>query len=125
MPNNPFNPKLWIDLTPKFKFKDITYHISKESTALRIAINRPDCRNAFRPQTVDELIRAFDDSRTHTSIGCVILTGNGPSTKDGGWAFSSGEINVLGKKMDILMKGVQMMLQLHLKTSYFRSSTSN
>ena len=98
MQNNPFDEKLWNDLTSKFNFQDITYHISKDETALRIAINRPDCRNAFRPKTVDELICAFDDARTHTSIGCVILTGNGPSPKDGGWAFSSGGDQRIRKK---------------------------
>lgn len=98
MNENPFNPLLWIDLTSKFKFSDITYHVSKDNTALRIAFNRPDCRNAFRPKTVDELLNAFEDARKHTKIGCVILTGNGPSSKDGGWAFSSGGDQRIRKK---------------------------
>jgi naphthoate synthase len=55
-----------------------------------MAINRPECRNAFRPKTVDELLIALDDARSKTRVGCVLLTGNGPSPKDGGWAFSSG-----------------------------------
>ena len=73
-----------------FDFKDITYHRAKELGTVRIAFNRPDCRNAFRPQTVDELYRALDHARMTTDVGSVILTGNGPSPKDGGWAFCSG-----------------------------------
>ena len=57
---------------------------------VRIAFNRPDCRNAFRPLTVDELITALQDAQQNTRVGVVLLTGNGPSSKDGGWAFSSG-----------------------------------
>ena len=57
---------------------------------MRIAFNRPEVRNAFRPQTVDELYRALDHARMSTDVGCVLLTGNGPSPKDGGWAFCSG-----------------------------------
>ena len=73
-----------------FDFKDITYHRAKELGTVRIAFNRPDCRNAFRPQTVDELYRALDHARMTTDVGSVIITGNGPSPKDGGWAFCSG-----------------------------------
>ena len=98
MKNNPFDSSLWTDLTIQFKFVDITYHLAKDNTALRIAFNRPDCRNAFRPKTVDELLIAFEDARQRTSIGCVILTGNGPSSKDGGWAFSSGGDQRIRKK---------------------------
>ena len=57
---------------------------------VRVAIDRPEVRNAFRPQTVDELFTALDHARQTTDVGCVLLTGNGPSPKDGGWAFSSG-----------------------------------
>ena len=71
-------------------YTDITYHQAKGQGTVRIAINRPECRNAFRPQTVDELLHALDHARLNTKIGCVILTGNGPSPNDGGWAFSSG-----------------------------------
>lgn len=85
---NPFKFELWSEVYDSFE--DITYHRSKGQDTVRIAINRPDCRNAFRPQTVDELLIAFEHARLDTSVGCVILTGNGPSTKDGGWAFSSG-----------------------------------
>ncbi|MCK5538793.1 MAG: hypothetical protein KAI79_18350, partial [Bacteroidales bacterium] len=73
-----------------FTFEDITYHEAVIGRTVRIAFNRPECRNAFRPKTVDELYTAFEHARANTSIGVVLLTGNGPSAKDGGWAFSSG-----------------------------------
>ena len=90
MTDQPFQPDLWVDLTTKFSFTDITYHVSKTGNVLRVAFNRPHCRNAFRPKTVDELLIALEDARANTKVGCVIITGNGPSAKDGGWAFSSG-----------------------------------
>jgi naphthoate synthase len=74
----------------QFNFKDITYHRAKHQGTVRIAFNRPEVRNAFRPQTVDELFTALDHARQWTDVGTVILTGNGPSQKDGGWAFCSG-----------------------------------
>jgi naphthoate synthase len=81
-----------------FDFSDITYHRAVDAGVVRIAFDRPDVRNAFRPQTVDELIQAFDHARLATDVGCVILTGNGPSPKDGGWAFcSGGDQRVRGK----------------------------
>lgn len=81
-----------------FSFEDITYHEAVVGGIVRIAFNRPECRNAFRPQTVDELYRALEHARTNESIGVVILTGNGPSPKDGGWAFcSGGDQRVRGK----------------------------
>ena len=73
-----------------FSFTDITYHRSVDSGTVRIAFNRPEVRNAFRPQTVDELFSALDHARQTPDVGCVLLTGNGPSPKDGGWAFCSG-----------------------------------
>ncbi|MFM7665430.1 MAG: 1,4-dihydroxy-2-naphthoyl-CoA synthase [Actinomycetota bacterium] len=73
-----------------FSFGDITYHRSVDSGTVRIAFNRPEVRNAFRPQTVDELFTALDHARQSSDVGCVLLTGNGPSPKDGGWAFCSG-----------------------------------
>jgi naphthoate synthase len=57
---------------------------------VRVAFNRPEVRNAFRPHTVDELYSALEHARTTPDVGCVLLTGNGPSPKDGGWAFCSG-----------------------------------
>ncbi|WP_370325058.1 1,4-dihydroxy-2-naphthoyl-CoA synthase [Euzebya sp.] len=82
-----------------FDFTDITYHRSAEvlgrgargrGTVVRIAFDRPEVRNAFRPRTVDELYTALDHARRSSEVGCVLLTGNGPSPKDGGWAFCSG-----------------------------------
>ncbi|MDG2300806.1 MAG: 1,4-dihydroxy-2-naphthoyl-CoA synthase [Acidimicrobiales bacterium] len=84
-----FDSKRW-DEIPNFSFEDITYHRAKEHGTVRIAFDRPEVRNAFRPKTVDELYRALDHARMSTDIGCVLLTGNGPSDKDGGWAFCSG-----------------------------------
>lgn len=73
-----------------FDFRDITYHVGSETAAVRIAFDRPAVRNAFRPETVDELATALDHARKQSNIACILLTGNGPSPKDGGWAFSSG-----------------------------------
>ena len=84
-----FEPELW-DEVDGFDFTDITYHRSVDSGVVRIAFDRPEVRNAFRPHTVDELHRALDHARMSTDVGCVLLTGNGPSEKDGGWAFCSG-----------------------------------
>ena len=84
-----FQPTAWKQV-PGFSFTDITYHHSVESGTVRIAFNRPEVRNAFRPQTVDELFTALDHARQTSDVGCVLLTGNGPSPKDGGWAFCSG-----------------------------------
>ncbi|MBK8460663.1 MAG: 1,4-dihydroxy-2-naphthoyl-CoA synthase [Micropruina sp.] len=87
--SNPWQPEQW-DEIPGFDFTDITYHRAKQVPAVRIAFNRPEVRNAFRPHTVDELATALDHARTSSDVGCVLLTGNGPSAKDGGWAFCSG-----------------------------------
>ncbi len=73
-----------------FDGTDITYHRARSHGTVRIAFNRPEVRNAFRPQTVDELYRALDHARMATDVGAIVLTGNGPSAKDGGWAFCSG-----------------------------------
>jgi naphthoate synthase len=77
-----------------FEFSDVTYHrntaAGRDGGVVRIAFDRPEVRNAFRPQTVDELYRALDHARMTSDVGCVLLTGNGPSEKDGGWAFCSG-----------------------------------
>ena len=73
-----------------FEFEDITYHRAVDQGTVRIAFDRPEVRNAFRPGTVDELYRSLDHARMSTDVGCVILTGNGPSPKDGIWAFCSG-----------------------------------
>lgn len=84
-----FDTEAW-ETVPGFSFEDITYHRAKGVGAVRVAFNRPDVRNAFRPGTVDELYTALEHARTSSDIGCVLLTGNGPSPNDGGWAFCSG-----------------------------------
>jgi naphthoate synthase len=84
-----FNAKLWEEV-PGFHFEDITYHRALDQGTVRIAFNRPEVRNAFRPKTVDELYLALDHARVSPKIGVVLLTGNGPSPKDAGWAFCSG-----------------------------------
>jgi len=75
---------------PEGGYTDITSHVSTDGRIARIAFDRPEVRNAFRPHTVDELYRALDIARQDPRIGVVLLTGNGPSPKDGGWAFCSG-----------------------------------
>jgi naphthoate synthase len=84
-----FDPERWKPV-PGFDFSDVTYHRAREVGAVRIAFDRPAVRNAFRPQTVDELSAALDHAKRQTDVGAVLLTGNGPSPKDGGWAFSAG-----------------------------------
>jgi naphthoate synthase len=84
-----FDPTAW-DEVPGFDFDDITYHRAKAHGTVRVAFNRPEVRNAFRPKSVDQLYTALEHARQSTDVGCVILTGNGPSPKDGGWAFCSG-----------------------------------
>ena len=84
-----FDPDRWTPVAG-FDFSDITYHRAREVGAVRIAFDRPELRNAFRPKTVDELATALDHAKRQTDVGAVLLTGNGPSPKDGGWAFSAG-----------------------------------
>ena len=84
-----FDDSAWREVEG-FQFQDITYHRALDQGCVRIAFDRPECRNAFRPQTVDELYTALDHARMWSDVGVVLLTGNGPSPKDGGWAFCSG-----------------------------------
>ena len=84
-----FDPGRWVPVAG-FSFTDITYHRAIDQSTVRVAFNRPEVRNAFRPQTVDELYQALDHARQSSDVGCVLLTGNGPSPRDGGWAFCSG-----------------------------------
>lgn len=105
-----FDPQRWRTVEG-FELTDITYHRGVERTAgtgdsptvrdlpvVRIAFDRPAVRNAFRPHTVDELYRVLDHARMTSDVGTVILTGNGPSPKDGGYAFcSGGDQRVRGK----------------------------
>lgn len=91
--SQPFDPTQWRSVEG-FDFTDITYHRhvgeSRTDGIVRIAFDRPEVRNAFRPHTVDELYQALDHARRSPDVGVVLLTGNGPSEKDGGWAFCSG-----------------------------------
>lgn len=84
-----FDPTQWTEIEG-FDFTDITYHRAKNQGTVRIAFNRPEVRNAFRPKTVDELSIALEHARISADVGVVLITGNGPSAKDGGWAFCSG-----------------------------------
>jgi len=85
-----FDPSLWRPVAGFENLTDITYHRHLSDGTVRVAFDRPEVRNAFRPHTVDELYRALEHARTTSDVGCVLLTGNGPSPKDGGWAFCSG-----------------------------------
>lgn len=85
-----FDASAWREVPGFEDLSDVTYHRSVDERTVRIAFDRPECRNAFRPRTVDELFRTLEHARTSSKVGCVLLTGNGPSPKDGGWAFSSG-----------------------------------
>ena len=77
-----------------FDLTDVSYHRAVVAGpgrgTVRVAVDRPEVRNAFRPHTVDELYRVLDHARMTPDVGCVLLTGNGPSAKDGGRAFCSG-----------------------------------
>lgn len=81
------DPDQWVE---GHEYEDVTYHRATEAPVVRIAFNRPEVRNAFRPATIDELYDALDTARRDTEVGAIILTGNGPSPTDGGWAFSAG-----------------------------------
>jgi naphthoate synthase len=85
-----FDPTEWREVPGFADLTDVTYHLDVEGRVARVAIDRPEVRNAFRPRTVDELYRALDHARQQSRVGVVLLTGNGPSAKDGGWAFCSG-----------------------------------
>ena len=93
MGDNPFDPSLWRPVVGFEDLTDITYHRhvldGVAHPTVRVAFNRPEVRNAFRPHTVDELYRALDHARMSPDVGVVLLTGNGPSPRDGGWAFSA------------------------------------
>lgn len=93
-----FDPSRWRTVPGFERLTDITYHRGvarqadgqRDLPVVRVAFHRPEVRNAFRPHTVDELYGVLDHARTTPDVGTVLLTGNGPSPKDGGWAFCSG-----------------------------------
>ena len=85
-----FDAAAW-DAVPGFEdLTDLTYHRAKAHGTVRVAFDRPDVLNAFRPHTVDELLRVLEHARISSDVGCVLLTGNGPSDKNGKWAFCTG-----------------------------------
>ncbi|MFT4009189.1 MAG: 1,4-dihydroxy-2-naphthoyl-CoA synthase [Nocardioidaceae bacterium] len=85
-----FDPAAW-KVVPGFEdLTDLTYHRAVDQGTVRIAFDRPDVLNAFRPHTVDELLRVLEHARTSSDVGCVLLTGNGPSEKNGKWSFCTG-----------------------------------
>ena len=93
-----FDAAIWQQVAGFENQTDITYHRHVSMGVVRIAFNRPEIRNAFRPKTVDELAASLEHAKNNSKVGVVLLTGNGPSPKDGGWAFSSGgDQNVRGK----------------------------
>ena len=92
--DNPFDASQWKAVEGFEDLTDITYHrhvgTERKDGIVRIAFDRPEVRNAFRPHTVDELYRTLDHARRTPDVGVILITGNGPSEKDGGWAFCSG-----------------------------------
>jgi len=104
---------------PKFnwkkagKYTDIIYE--KMDGIAKITINRPEVRNAFRPETVIEMYNAFSDAREDQKIGVVLLTGKGP-TKDGKYAFcSGGDQRIRGDKGYVDKSGVPRLNVLDLQ----------
>jgi naphthoate synthase len=110
-----FDPTIWRDVPGFDGLADITYHRHVEHGTVRVAFHRPEVRNAFRPQTVDELYRALDHARMTPDVGCVLLTGNGPSPKDGGWAFcSGGDQRIRGRDGYQYADGTTSLGRLHI-----------
>jgi naphthoate synthase len=85
-----FDPEQW-DEVPGFEgLTDLTYHRARAHGTVRVAFDRPDVLNAFRPHTVDELLAVLEHARTSADVGCVLLTGNGPSPRNGKHSFCTG-----------------------------------
>ncbi|MDN5851799.1 MAG: 1,4-dihydroxy-2-naphthoyl-CoA synthase [Actinomycetia bacterium] len=94
-----FDPSAWKPVPGFEDLTDLTYHRAVDQGTVRIAFDRPDVLNAFRPHTVDELLRVLDHARTSADVGCVLLTGNGPSPKNGKRAFcTGGDQRIRGKQ---------------------------
>ena len=85
-----FDPSAWQEVPGFESLTDLTYHRAREHGTVRIAFDRPDILNAFRPHTVDELLLTLEHARTSADVGCVLLTGNGPSPKNGKHSFCTG-----------------------------------
>lgn len=95
-------------------YEDITYH--KAEGMARIAFDRPEVRNAFRPKTIDEMTEAFRDAWMDSDVGVVLLTGNGPSPKDGVYAFcAGGDQKIRGDAGYVDDKGVARLNVLELQ----------
>ena len=94
-----FDPSAWKPVPGFESLTDLTYHRAVDQGTVRIALDRPDVLNAFRPHTVDELLSVLDHARTSADVGCVLLTGNGPSPKYGKRAFcTGGDQRIRGKQ---------------------------
>jgi naphthoate synthase len=110
-----FDSKVWHEVPGFGELTDVSYHKHMTLGVARIAFNRPEVRNAFRPQTVDELAGTLQHAAEDSRVGVVLLTGNGPSPKDGGWAFSSGgDQRVRGAAGYEYADGTQATGRLHI-----------
>lgn len=85
-----FDASIWHQVEGFSDLTDVSYHRHNTLGVVRVGFSRPEVRNAFRPHTVDELYQVLDHARQWHDVGVVLITGNGPSQKDGGWAFCSG-----------------------------------
>jgi naphthoate synthase len=109
-----FDPAAWGTVAGFEDVQDITYHRHVRHGIVRIAFDRPEVRNAFRPGTVDELYRVLDHARMTPDVGCVLLTGNGPAPKDGVWAFCSGGDQRIRGRSGYEYEGASDMGRLHI-----------
>lgn len=110
-----FDANVWREVAGFSELTDITYHRHVSLGVVRVAFNRPELRNAFRPQTVDELNRVLLNAAEDSKVGVVLLTGNGPSPKDGGWAFcSGGDQKVRGRDGYLYQDGTSQQGRLHI-----------
>jgi len=110
-----FDASQWKAISGFENLTDITYHRHVSLGAVRVAFDRAEVRNAFRPQTVDELNRVLLHAAEDSQVGVVLLTGNGPSPKDGGWGFSSGgDQRVRGKDGYQYADGTTSSGRLHI-----------
>src|SRR5688572_32749911 len=85
-----FDPESWAAVPGFEDLTDLTYHRARAHGTVRIAFDRPAVLNAFRPHTVDELLRGLEHARTSSDVRCVLLTGNGPGASHGTCGLCSG-----------------------------------
>jgi naphthoate synthase len=89
-----FDPTAWQEVPGFDDLTDVTYHRATDLGCVRVAFDRPEVMNAFRPHTVDELYRVLDHARRTADVGVVLLTGNGPGPDGTGsagkWSFCTG-----------------------------------